>query len=152
MRSDICDLKHITLDYDNERMILNNCRNMIIFMKIKSDERIKRVIRAHYTIIVSFKLITFISIRLRKVVFLFKKCNLMFHSKVSSRFDDNENIFLYIIDANMCIVQMNNASNQSIVIFRNFRLDVVQNYEKKKCYVVHSKDVHLIASFDARNE
>ena len=41
MKSDICDLKRITFNYDNERIILNNCRNMIVLMKIKSDERIK---------------------------------------------------------------------------------------------------------------
>ena len=104
MRSDICDLKRITLDYDNERMILNNCRNMIIFMKIKSGERIKRVIRAHHTIIVFLKSITFVSIRLRKAALLFKERDFMFHSKVSSRFNDSENIFSHIIDANMCII------------------------------------------------
>ena len=45
-----------------------------------------------------------------------------FLSKENVRFEVEENFFAHIIDANIAAVQVKNAINQSIIIFRNFKL------------------------------
>ena len=51
------------------------------------------------------------------------------------------------MNVNFFFVQMKNIIDQSIIICKNERLNVLIEYEKKSCYLTNSKNRHLIVDF-----
>lgn len=107
-------------------LYINNCRKMqisIIVTLIKN--KIKRVIRVFNKIIVAASSSTIIFIKFRNKK-LSKKRYLMFIlTKESNRFEINNKILSYIINVNLCAIQINNTSSKAITIFKNSRLSFV---------------------------
>lgn len=68
--------------------------------------------------------------------------------KLFNRLELNEDVFDYIIDANMCAIQINNITNKYIIIAKNSRLSTIQEYEEEKCYIVSLYYDHLVVKFD----
>ena len=150
---DILDSERMILDYATKQLIINSCKRMKIFMKIIfRRDKVNKIVRAHDVIIVSLHLNIIIFIRFRDKSKFFKNRDLMFMSmKLSDRFDFDDDVLNYIIDVNMCVVQVNNTFDKSIIIFKNFRLDIVQEYEKKSCYSVFNDYGHLTVEFNSRS-
>lgn len=125
-------------------LYINNCRKMqisIIVTLIKN--KIKRVIRVFNKIIVAASSSTIIFIQFRNKK-LSKKRNLMFIlTKESNRFEINNKILSYIINVNLCAIQINNTSSKAIIIFKNSRLSFVYKYEEESCYITSSKYSYL---------
>ncbi len=113
----------------------------IIVTLIKN--KIKRVIRVFNKIIVAASSSTIIFIQFRNKK-LSKKRNLMFIlTKESNRFEINNKILSYIINVNLCAIQINNTSSKAIIIFKNSRLSFVYKYEEESCYITSSKYSYL---------
>ena len=153
IKFNIFDSEKIMLNYVIEQLTINSCKKIKIFMKITfKRNKINKIVRVYDVIIVSLHLNIMISIRLRDKSELFKNCDLMFIlMKLSNCLDFNDDVLNYIIDVNMCVVQINNIFDKSIIIFKNSRLDIVQEYEKKDCYAIFNDYDHLIVEFDSRS-
>ena len=115
---------------------------------LNNKKKMKRVIRTHHTIIVLAHSSIMIATRFRDQASLFVDRDLIFLSQISTHFEKEEDILFHIVDANMCAIQINNATNKSIIIVRNCRFDIVQKYEKKECYVAFAKHDYLVANSD----
>ena len=78
---------------------------------------------------------------------LLKNHNYIFlsYQQTFNRFEIEENVLSHIIDVHMCAVQVNNILDTSIIIDKNFRLNIVHDYEEKKCYAMFTKNNHLTA-------
>ena len=150
---DIFDSEKMILNYVIEQLTINSCKKMKIFMKIIfKRNKVNKIVRAHNVIIVSFYSNTMIFICFRNKSKLFKNRDLMFMSmKLSDCFNFDDNVLSHIIDVNMCVVQINNIFDKSIIIFKNFRLNIVQEYEEEDCYAVFNDYDHLIAESDSRS-
>ena len=150
MRSNILSLEKMIVNYDRELLTIECCKNMKMFMTITSNERVKRAIRAHHSIIIFARFSIMISVRLRDHSKLFHDRDLMFtsYSQTFDRFDSKDEICSHIIDVNMCVVQVNNAIDRAILISRNSRLSIIQNYEKKECYVASADHDFLAVDFN----
>ena len=96
-------------------------------MTITSNKRVKRAVRAHYSVIVSAHFSIMILVRLRENFDLSQGRDLMFvsYSHTSDRFDSKDDVCSHIIDVNMCAMQVNNVIDQSILISRNSRLSTI---------------------------
>ena len=67
------------------------------------------------------------------------------YQQTFNRFEIEENILSHIIDVHMYVVQINNILDTSVIIDKNFRLNIVYDYEKEKCYAMFTENNHLIA-------
>lgn len=121
-------------------LYINNYRKMQISIIVTLNKnKIKRVIRVFNKIIVAASSSTIIFIQFRNKK-LSKKRNLMFIlTKESNRFEINNKILSYIINVNLCAIQINNTSSKAIIIFKNSRLSFVYKYEEESCYITSSK-------------
>ncbi len=64
--SNILDLQKMHLDYEHERLIIGNCKEMFVSIKvILIKNKMNRMIRILIVITISFKCSTIISMRLR---------------------------------------------------------------------------------------
>ena len=69
--------------------------------------------------------------------------NYIFQSKKSDMNFEND-FFSYITNANVITIQMRNVFFKSYVVFKNVKIDHLNDYAKKKCFFVDSKQRHLI--------
>ena len=118
----------------------------ISMMIISIKNKMKRVMKVLKATIISIHNNFLIFIKFCEITELFVDRNFMFifYQQIFIRFDFNKNIFSYIINVNMCAIQMNNAIDKVIIIEKNSRLKTIQKYKKKDCYAAFTKYSHLI--------
>ncbi|KAL8814451.1 MAG: hypothetical protein Q9191_008550, partial [Dirinaria sp. TL-2023a] len=146
--SDIMSLEDMEVNYPTSIMAIDSCNNIRVPMSVIAADKIHRVVRALSTIVVSANSIMMIPTRLRGKSDLPSDRELMFtpYRQTSTRFGaDGDGILSHIVDANMCAMQVNNISNESVTVARNCRLGTVHEYEKEGCYAAMSEDAHLAA-------
>ena len=151
IESNIISLEDINIDYRTSFINIKSCKNMIVSIKIISnDEKIQRIVRAHHIVTISFKLSFLISVRLRDNISLLIDHDFIFSFYeqifINARFDKENKIVFYIIDVNICTVQINNITNKTVIVAKNSRLKIIQKYEKEDCYVMFIENVFLTAS------
>lgn len=153
--SNILDFKRIILDFVIEFFIIDSYCDIMISMNIISlCEKIHKAIRTYdITIVLSYSSII-ISIRLRNKckAKLSKNRNFIFMStKLSNRFKSNKNVLNHITNASMCAIQVNNITNKSIIIEKNSRLNTIQKYKEKECYIVSFYYDYLVVDFNFKS-
>ena len=102
IKLNILDSKKIIIDYKQELLYIDNCREIQVLIKvIFVKNKVKRTIRLLNKIVIFVQLTTIILIQLCEKK-LFKSCNLLFiFTKDSRRFETSNRILLYIIDVNL---------------------------------------------------
>ena len=137
----------MSINVNKQIVIIESCKNIRIKLNvINVESQIKRVARVSEIIKISIKSISTISFKLRDKDSLFIERDFMLTSTRIERLNQNENVFSHIIDAHTKIVQTHNINFENVYIFKNTRLSLVQEYEKKECYLANSKYAHLAAN------
>ncbi len=147
----ILDSQKMHLDYEYKQLILDNCKEMFVSIKvILIKNKINQVIRTFTTITILLYSNTIISIRLRKDTQLSQNCDFIFvsYQQTSNCFDFENKILFYVINVNLSIMQVNNTLDQFIKIDKNSRLNSLQEYEKESYYIVVSKNSYLVVNFN----
>ena len=73
----------------------------------------------------------------------------MFISQRIDRLKFDGGVFSHIVNANIDVVMIQNVNNEKIFFFKSCRIDVIQNYKKKGCYLTISKNVHFVINSDS---
>ena len=71
----------------------------------------------------------------------------MFHSKVNFELKLKNDVYFYIVNINISMIQIRNVINKTYIISRHVKLSCVFDYEKKNCYITTSKNVYLTIKF-----
>lgn len=74
---------------------------------------------------------------------LFKNRDYNFFSKENWLLKSKGGFFAHITDFEMIAMQMKNIFKKSYIIFRNFKLGQLRDYNEKNCFLAFSKDCHL---------
>ena len=144
LSNDILDSKQINIDVEKQIVTIESCKNVKVQLNVtNTNSSIKRVIRVSEFIKISIKSATTISFKLRDKNSLSIERDFMFTSARIDRLDQNEDVLSHIIDAHIEIIQMHNIHSKNVYIFKNTRLDLVQEYEKERCYLANAKYAHL---------
>ena len=106
---------------------------------------VHRLIRTVFQTVISVEAIMTISIKLKKTK-LFKNWNYNFFSKNNRQLDSEKKNFAHIIHVKIKTVQIKNVSNKLFIISKNFKIDLFRDYTKKNCFLITSKNRHLIIS------
>ena len=143
----ILNLKKMLINYNKKILVFNCCCNMKIFMQMKSfREKINKIIRVYDVIIMFAHFNALIFIKLRNKA-LFENKNFMFISSKTNRFDFDNEVLSHIINVYFCVVQINNITNRVMIIVKNIHLNIIQKFEKEKCYAMSSDYNHLTIEF-----
>ena len=139
--------KKMIFDDVKRIVIVDNC-DLIIKFNVTIINHVDKIVQIFKQFIIFFHTHMIVSMKIRDQILSFDR-DYFFHSKKNSRFETKKNFFVHITNANIIVVQIRNVINQSIIIFRNSKLNKFQNYDEKKCYLTLSKNRHLIVkSFD----
>ena len=145
--NDILNSERMSINVNKQIVIIESCKNIKIQLNvINANSQIKRVTRVNEIIKISIKSIFTIFFKLREKNNLFIERDFMFTFSRIERLNQNENVFFHIIDAHTEMIQANNINSENVYILKNTRLRLVQEYEKKECYLADSKYAHLVAN------
>ena len=145
--NDVFDSKNMNINVEKRILIISNCKNLVVqFNVINFDSQIKRIVRVNETIKISIKFAIVISFKFREKSTLSTNRNFMFHLVKIIKLKNEEEILSHIIDAHTKMMQIHNTNFENVFIFKNNRLKIVQEYEKKDCYLINSKYVNLIVN------
>ena len=144
----IMSSEQIILDFDKNILIVSICKSLSAFIFIISkDIRMNRAVRAIAKTIVVFETCRAVSVRVRESDLSFDR-DYSFHSKSERQLRSEDEYFAYVIDSEICVVQMRNTISRSFVISKNDKVDELKDFEKKKAYLTMSENRHLtIRSF-----
>ena len=125
-------------------VIIESYKNIKIqFNVTNANSQIKRVVRVNEIIKISIKSITTISFKLRDQDSLSTERDFMFISSRIERLNQNEDVLSHIIDAHIEMIQIHNINSKDVYILKNTRVELVQKYEEKRCYLANAKYAHL---------
>lgn len=116
-----------------------------IKLKITSSIlRDDRAILVHMQITMSFYSIINVSIKLRERTELSSRRDYVFHSQITSlNLDFEDDVLTHIVDVNIDMIQVRNATNKSTLLLKSLKLERVLNYIEKECYVANLAHAHL---------
>ena len=149
MSNDILESKQIILILNKKKIIIDNCQNFIIKLNvINRDVFVKQQIKINDVIKISTRFCVIISFKLRDKFRLSNDKNFMFISQRIDRLNFENDVLSYIVDVYTTIIQIRNINVDDIFLSKNCRINTIQKYEKKDCYLISIEYIHLIIDFD----
>ena len=129
----IQELKNITILISKRRFHIDNYVEFIVIINVVNvEKRVDYLIRIKKLILLLFYSIINISIQIRNNFCLLVDKNYMFHSKVNLELKlKKKNIYFYIINVNMSIIQIRNIIDEIYIISRHVELNRIFDYKKK---------------------
>ena len=141
-------IENIKLNVSKRRFKIDNCVKFSIIINIANvDKRVDRLIRIKKIISLSFYFITNVFIQIRDNFYLSINKNYIFYSKFFFDFKSKENVYSYIININIFIIQFRNIIDKTYIVSYYVKLNRVLDYEKKNYYITTSKNAYLTIKF-----
>ena len=132
LKSNIFDSKKIIVDMRNKFVNFSFCEKISVLINITAKKR--RIIRtvkntAQLTILAHFCIFVFVKIKSEN---LFFDRDYFFHSKKNFKnLKSKKDFFNHITNANIVIVQIRNIFNRSYILFKNAKINMFRDFEKK---------------------
>ena len=89
------------------------------------------------------RMIMTISVRIRDAK-ISKNRDYSFFSKTNNMLRFKEKFFAYIMSSKITAVQVRNTTNRLYTILKNFKIEHLKDFNKKKCYLIASENRHLV--------
>ena len=132
--NDVFIAQRIKLNMKNQTIQLKSCQNLMtnINIVIKKDACLKRVVRVKNKIIIFADFIINVSVNFHDS--FFDNRDFLFESQCRKYLDENEKVFVHIVDANLNQIIIRNTTRQTVQFQSRKRLDIVTKYNQQKCY------------------
>ena len=133
LKVNIINFEKITLNLNNRTFSLFDCDNFQTSLDIIfKNHRIIRAVRSIILITISSHIYMTIFIKIRDNN-LFENRDYSFESKQDFQILNSKNEFFnHITNVNVFVVQIQNVSNKSYFLFKNAKVNMLRDYERKK--------------------
>lgn len=141
---DIQAAEGMVIDIPQRRLTLSSCPKFSTSIDVSSaGKRVERVIRSKQVVSLPPMSVTNVPIQVRGNSPLPEGRDYMFHPEASFDLGAEGGVFTHIVDANMSMVQVRNATSKTATIPRHAKLGRVMDYEEEGCYLASPEDAHL---------
>ena len=135
--------ERINLNFENKIMIIFTCKNMQIFINFHRKKiSINRTVRTAAQITISIEKIIVISMRMKNVQ-ISKNRNYSFFSKMKRMLKSKKKYFVHITNFNLITMQIKNISDKSNIIFKNFKIEHLRDFDEKNYFMISFENSHL---------
>ena len=138
----IIDSENMTINVNT--LIIDSCKNIKVDLTATRNDSVNRTVICVSATTVSFHINMKIKAKLREKQDLSNR-NYIFHSKRLTLLDFEKEIFSHIMNSSFIKIIIINSFDQTIILFKRFRLSIIKEFEKKECYAASKYDVHLAA-------
>ena len=136
--------KRINLNFENKIMIIFTCRNIKMSINFHRKKiSINRTIRAAIQITMLIEKIIVVSIRIKNTHLISKNRDYNFFSKMKRMLKFEKKYFVYVTNLNLVIIQIRNISDKSYIIFKNFKIEHLRDFDEKNCFMILFENNHL---------
>ena len=135
--------KEMIIDVDKQTVTINSCDVTAKLHVIFRDRRVNRIVKFLKQLIIFSHIHMIVFVKIREQT-LSTNRDYFFHSLEDNRLKAENDFFVHIIDVNFIVVHIRNSTNQSIIISRNFKLNKLNDYDEEDCFLIASKNWHLI--------
>ena len=137
LNNDILISKDMIVDLNRRRLIMNNCENLKISIKMKTRKNfhVKRIIWAKQAYIVMFDEIIKISIIWRDRN-LSNDRDLLFESNCPHYLKHENDFYASIVNVNFSKILVKNIIETSITLIKQIQLSTVTEYNQIECYLI----------------
>ena len=133
LNMNIQEFENMTIFISKHRLLIDNCVEFFVFIDVVNvDKRVDRLIRIKKIIFLSFYFVTNVFIQIRNNFCLSIDKDYIFYSKVFFDLESKENVYFYIVNINMFMIQVRNVIDETYIISRYVKLNRVLDYEKKR--------------------
>ena len=112
------------------------------------DFSIKKIIRFNNATKISIRFNIIISFKLRDKNILSIERDFMFIFQRIDRLNFVDDVFSHIVDVYTFVIHVMNVNIEEIFIFKNSKLNIIQNYAEKEYFLAIQKNVDLAINFD----
>ena len=127
------------------KLRIDSCQRILINVSAKiKDSAVKRVVICAIATTLSFHFSIMILIKVRENVALSDR-DFIFHFSSNFILEPEDETLSHIVNANINMIQISNASDHSITISRRMRLEMLCDYDEEDCYLTSSNNAHLTA-------
>lgn len=124
----------------NQRIILiDSCRNITIKINVmfKKNSNAKRVVLAKFKIVILSQTLMNIFILVQQANQLFNDWKLIFELCYNHDLNQSNDLYTYIVNANLSFVQLKNVTDRHIIIQHHARLKKIVKFSEKECFLVN---------------
>ena len=136
--------QRMIVNFDHNTLIIENCEIKIVIDSIsRVKSHLKRIIRNQ-------KIFTILFDELIKVSIIFhddlsSDRDFFFESQCSEYLNQNDDVFVHIVDANLFFVQIHNIIDFSIILSRRVKLRSIIEYNQQECYQITVNEISKTA-------
>lgn len=144
----ILSSKQAIVNIGRERLTLPLCRDLQAKLSVTSKQArtIGKVVLASKKVTVPANLIMPMPVRLRKATQLPPNQDFMFQPAAQGlNLGLQDGSRAYIVNTNFSFIEVQNATDQPVVISRKVRLGKVLDYKAERCYAVNANKTYLSA-------
>ena len=125
-------VKSIKINVSKRRLKIDNYVEFLITINvIDVDKRVDRLIRIKRIIFLSSHFVINVFIQIRNNTCLSIDKNYIFYSKINFELKSKNNVYFYIVDVNILMIQIRNIINEIYIVLRHVKLNRVFDYKKK---------------------
>ena len=139
--------KQAVIDISRQKLMLPACKQFSIKLAIvPKRQQTNRIVLANKLVAVPVHLVAAVLIQLKEVSQLAPDQDFLFQPVLwELNLGPQRGPRAHIIDTNFTFVEVQNATNCTVVIPRKARLEKVLDYEEESCYAINANEAHLAA-------
>ena len=131
----IQEIESIKINISKCQLKIDNCVKFSIAINVVDvNKRVDRLIRIKKIVFLSFYSIINVFIQIRDNFCLLIDKNYIFHSKIKFELKSKNDVYFYIVDINISIIQIRNVIDETYIVSRYVKLNRVLDYKKKILY------------------
>ena len=143
IEADILTPKRMIIDFVTQFIKIGNCRDIVVPMNSCARfEPVKRTMKSLSKTILPPRITMLVSIAYADGK-LSENRNLLFESQCALSLGLADEVYAHMIDVSFHVIQIRNDIDQTIVISRKARLEVLDEYEQNECFPIEAHHADL---------
>ena len=133
------------------KLTIGSCKDLVAKLTSKPKGiEVKRNVRSKNQIMIPAHTTMIIPVDIAGKSNLSVTRDYMFHPCNDTRYGSEGGILSHVVDANMSVVQVNNASDKNVMIYRRSKLGMVREIQEEGCFLTIPAYAHLAAGSFAK--
>ena len=138
----VMNSKQMSFNFDSNILMISICQNMKISISFhRKANFVDKTMKATSQMIILIGKIMTVSMRMRGDISKNRDYN--FYFKVIWMLKTENEFFVHVTDSELMAVQIKNVFRKLFIVFKNFKMRQLRNYDEKNCFMTNSENCHL---------
>ena len=142
--SDVISSKNMIINMLTKKLFIESCEIIFLLICTSFKTHVNRTVKAQYVVIISAYSVIAISFKINDTKLSHKRdYSFRLNATYVVNLKHEEEIMTHILNVNIIIVHVRNATDKSITLFKHTKLKHIIDFDEKDCYYIDLTDAHL---------